>query len=54
MLGSKMSRRLFGLFVAVHTDGSLIRLEAAHSLGESLVADDAADVLFHGKHPTWP
>jgi hypothetical protein len=48
-----MSRRLFGLFMAANADGPFIRVEATHSLGKFLVADDAADSLFHSKHPTW-
>jgi hypothetical protein len=51
--GSGMSRRLFGLFVAANADGPFIRVKAAHSFGEFLVADDAADSLFHSRHPTW-
>jgi hypothetical protein len=48
-----MSRRLVGLFVAANADGPFIRVEAAHSFGEFLVANDAAGSLFHSKHPTW-
>jgi hypothetical protein len=39
--------------VAANADGPFIRVEAAHSFGEFLVANDAAGSLFHSKHPTW-
>ena len=44
---------LFDHLVAVDADGPIVRVEAAHSLREILVTDDAAGSLFHTKHPTW-
>ncbi len=44
---------LFGRVVTVKTDGPSMRVEAAYSVGEFLVTDDAAGSLFHTKHPTW-